>query len=104
MNRPYVKQYDAEGKLINPIEGGYYPSKTINQAFPEGFPNRKERRKALVRKDRAFSNKKGIQLVVTYIGMGKFTKYYKQEQVICANELSEQKEKRIIHYIDANRD
>lgn len=38
-NRPYVKQYDAEGNLINPIEGAYY-NKDINKVM-----NRSQRRK-----------------------------------------------------------
>lgn len=36
-NKPYVKKYDATGKLINPIDGSY-----INKA-----PNRHMRRKNL---------------------------------------------------------
>jgi len=38
-NRPYVKQYDASGKLINPIEGAYY-NKDVNKVM-----NRSQRRK-----------------------------------------------------------
>lgn len=38
-NRPYVKQYDAEGNLINPINGAYY-NKDINKVM-----NRSQRRK-----------------------------------------------------------
>jgi hypothetical protein len=38
-NRPYVKQYDASGNLINPIEGAYY-NKDVNKVM-----NRSQRRK-----------------------------------------------------------
>ena len=38
-NRPYVKQYDSQGDLINPIEGAYY-NKDVNKVM-----NRSQRRK-----------------------------------------------------------
>ena len=38
-NRPYTKQYDAQGNLINPIEGAYY-NKDVNKVM-----NRSQRRK-----------------------------------------------------------
>lgn len=38
-NVPYVKQYDASGKLLNPIVGAYY-NKDINKVM-----NRSQRRK-----------------------------------------------------------
>lgn len=65
MNRPYVKAYDAQGVLINPIHGEF-----INLQ-----PNRRERRKETVNKDRLFSNKKGLQLIVTKIGWYANMKY-----------------------------
>ena len=37
-NRPYEKQYDAQGNLINPIEGAYY-NKDVNKVM-----NRSQRR------------------------------------------------------------
>lgn len=37
-NRPYEKQHDAEGNLINPIEGAYY-NKDVNKVM-----NRSQRR------------------------------------------------------------
>jgi hypothetical protein len=37
-NRPYVKEYDAEGNLMNPIEGAYY-NKDITKVM-----NRSQRR------------------------------------------------------------
>lgn len=39
INRPYVKQYDSKGDLINPIEGAYY-NKDVNKVM-----NRSQRRK-----------------------------------------------------------
>lgn len=82
MNRPYVKQYDANGDLINPIV-----SKFLNTE-----PNRRDRREEMFNKTRLFSNKKGIQLVVTKIGWRKFTKYRKIFQNIG--------KKRIIHFTE----
>ena len=92
MNRPYVKQYDSEGTLINPIEG-YFPSKRANKEFPSGFPNRRERRDVLNKKNRSYSNKKGVQLVVTRIGRYLYTKYKRTFQYIG--------NKRIVHYKEA---
>lgn len=50
MNKPYVKQFDKEGKLLNPIQDKYF-SKTLIQFIelkgnqvPVYYPNRKERR------------------------------------------------------------
>ena len=94
MNRPYVKQYLGEGddqELLNPING-YLPSKRVTKDFPSGFPNRRERRDALVNQKRIYSNKKGVQLVVTRIGLQLFTKYKKVFQTIG--------KKRIIHFTD----
>tara|TARA_R110000851_G_scaffold27764_4_gene77867 strand:+ start:5683 stop:5931 length:249 start_codon:yes stop_codon:yes gene_type:complete len=71
MNRPYVKQYDAAGDLINPIIG----------EFVNLQPNRRERKKN-AKKERAFSNKRGTQLVVTKIGWLSFMKYRKVFQTI----------------------
>ena len=60
MNTPYVKEYE-KGILTNPITTGLF---------------HKEENRAARRSEtgRVFSNKKGIQLVVTYIGKGKFYK------------------------------
>lgn len=67
-NVPYVKSYDANGDLINPILFKYV-----------GLgPNRKARRKAEGKTStRPFSNKKGIQIVVTKIGPYAFMKWEK---------------------------
>lgn len=92
MNRPYVKQYlvvDGEKELLNPING-YFPSKRSNKAFPEGFPNRKERRNALVNRPRVTSNRRGNGLVVTQIGRNKFMKYERFTQIVG--------KKQIIHF------
>lgn len=54
MNKPYVKQYDNTGKLLNPING-FYPGKTFlgfmkdekgneDKSKPLFYPNRAERR------------------------------------------------------------
>lgn len=83
MNRPYVKQYDADGDLINPIV-----SKFLNTE-----PNRQDRRSFTVNRQRLFSNKKGVQLVITKIGRDKFMKYKKVFQNIG--------NKRIIHFIES---
>ena len=83
MNRPYVKQYDAEGKLVNPIVGEFINSQ----------PNRQERREDTLNKKRLFNNKKGTQLVITRIGWFKFMKYKKVFQQIG--------KKRIIHFVEA---
>jgi len=62
-NKPYVKQYE-NGVLVNEIKDRY-----VN-----AFQNRQHRKRKL---GRLFNNKKGIQLVVTYIGKGKFYKSIK---------------------------
>jgi hypothetical protein len=70
MNIPYRRQYDAAGNLINPIGP---------EGYKNNFPNRRERRQQSgTRSTRPFSNKKGIQLVVTQFAPGKFTKFEKK--------------------------
>jgi len=61
-NQPYVKQFNEQGILQNPIVGSYRHK----------FQNRSKRREP---DGRPFSNKKGIQLVV--IGNAKFKKHKK---------------------------
>lgn len=65
-NIPYVKAYDANGDLINPILFQY-----------KGYgPNRKERRlSAGITSTRPFNNKKGLQLKVVQIGPYSFMKF-----------------------------
>ena len=92
MNRPYVKQFVGVGEdreLLNPIDG-FYPSKRVTKAFPNGFPNRRERRDVLNKSVRYHSNKKGIQLRVTRIGRMKFIKH--------KVELQKVGDKTIVHY------
>jgi hypothetical protein len=79
INKPYEKQYDASGQLVNPIEGSY----------KHFFPNRRERRE---KPTRVASNKSGTQLVVSRINIYQFTKYKKALQYL--------NKKRIVHYID----
>ena len=51
MNTPYVKEYDKNGELLNPINGKY-----VNE-----FPNRQQRKP---NRQRFFNNKKTYQMVV----------------------------------------
>jgi hypothetical protein len=64
INSPYVKIYE-NGVITNPIEERY--------ASP--FKNRRARRENT---GRQFSNKKGIQLVITPIGIGSYIKTIKK--------------------------
>lgn len=68
-NVPYVKSYDANGDLINPILFAY-----------RGYgPNRAQRRETEGKTStRPFSNKKGIKLVVAKIGPYSFMKLEKK--------------------------
>ena len=67
-NRPYVKQYDAAGELLNPIDKAY-----LNTG-----PNRRERRMAEGKTStRPFSNKKGPQIFVISLGHGVTRKVFK---------------------------
>lgn len=63
MNRPYVKQGGIEIKK--------------DQPYLHQYPNRRARRNKGVR---LLNNKKGIQLVITYLGKGKFQKVHKDFQ------------------------
>lgn len=63
-NIPYVKAYDANGDLINPILF----------AYKNNGPNRKQRRS---KPGRLINNKKGIQLVVVRTGPYSFSKFEK---------------------------
>lgn len=56
-NEPYIKQYDENGKIANPIEGIIIPK----------FPNRRERRQHL-NETRFMGNTKGVCLTVVKIG------------------------------------
>jgi len=81
MNTPYVKQYDKNGVLLNPIVGGYYHE----------FPNRAERRRAAHPK-RFRGNHKGISLTVN-----QNVKYRRVMQVVFDKDTG--KKKNILHYL-----
>lgn len=70
-NTPYVKQFDENGHLLNPIQGSYVSP----------FPNR-QRRKAALRPERFmnFSKKGGTNLVVK--GRMKFKKFVQEIKCI----------------------
>lgn len=70
MNIPYVKQYNEEGVLTNPIKGFY----------PNQFPNRKARKETRDRKwggshpkERFMGNRKGISLSI--VGALKYRRF-----------------------------
>lgn len=67
INEPYVKQYDANGLVLNKI--------TKQNPLVNPNPNRRQRR---FNAGREMSNKKGISLVVTKIGNYKFEKTIKR--------------------------
>lgn len=71
MNKPYVKEFDSKGLLLNPIVGSYKSTS----------PNRMQRRELQTNKP-FVGNKKGISLVVVKIGALSFQKYKKMVQVI----------------------
>jgi hypothetical protein len=79
MNKPYVKQYNELGEVINPIQG----------KLSSFFPNRKKRRE---RPQPFLNNKKSYQLVV--IGNSKFRK------VLQIEKDSDGRIKYIEHYLD----
>tara|TARA_R110000772_G_scaffold50518_4_gene116126 strand:+ start:653 stop:934 length:282 start_codon:yes stop_codon:yes gene_type:complete len=69
LNIPYVKAYDGAGDLINPILFNY----------KSDGANRKARRVAEgITSTRPFSNKKGIQIVVSKIGVYDFMRFEKK--------------------------
>lgn len=78
MNRPYVKNYAANGILLNPISS-YPEGKYVNE-----HPNRSQRRGKM---PRFKGNKKGISLTVNE---GLYAARYKrvvQEVVDCKNKV-----------------
>ncbi|HPC09808.1 MAG TPA: hypothetical protein PLN85_01885 [archaeon] len=77
MNKPYVKQYDNNGVLINPIETSYTSK----------FPNREYRRRKL---PRFTKNSKSYHLTINKMG-----KFHRNIQVITCKDGSV---KRIMHY------
>lgn len=81
-NKPYVKQYDANGNVSNPIKGSY-----LNK-----HPNRKERRKHLNHPP-FIGNSKGTPMTIF-----KTLRYMRVVQVITDKE---GKVKRVKHYLPA---
>lgn len=76
-NQPYVKEYNDQGELTNPIKG----------SFPTADPNNsRSNRRAIKSNSRFKGNKKGISLTV-----GRKFKYRREVQLIGS--------KRIEHYI-----
>ncbi len=57
MNEPYIKKYDENGEVANPIKGSLIPN----------YPNRKERRQHL-NETRFMGNTKGVNLTVVNLG------------------------------------
>ena len=78
MNQPYVKEYDENGKLKNPIK----------KSYPQPFENRIKRRE---KEARFMHNRKGFNMVVH-----KTTAYHKQLQYVVDKE---GKLKTILHYV-----
>jgi len=84
-NIPYVKKYDEQGILLNPIKGSY----------PNRFPNRIQRSKSH-KKERFCGNGQNFHLSIVG-GL----KYFRREQVIILKDTNGQpigKEKRVLHY------
>ena len=73
MNVPYVKRYNKEGDLLNPIEYRYVSP----------FPNRRMRRTKM-------TPKRGGKLLITPFGRGKYVKFRTSLQLV--------KGKTILHY------
>lgn len=84
-NEPYVKQFDENGTLTNPINGVYQNE----------FPNRKERR-GHKNRQRFISNKKGVSLTITKL-LNKVYKYKRVLQIVKHGDGSIQ---RVEHYIE----
>ena len=72
MNKPYVKQFNDSGELLNPLQNGFYPGKTFlgfnNDKKPMFFPNRAERRyKAKQHNNRVNACKRGKNSRLSFI-------------------------------------
>lgn len=70
VNKPYVKRYDEQGLLINPLKENYLHK----------YPNSNKRKSAL-RKERFFGNGKNIPLTV--YPKGKFLRF--RQEIVCVN-------------------
>lgn len=72
-NRPYVKSFGPDGKLLNPIE---------KERLSTG-PNRRERRLATgVTSTRKFSNKRGPQVFTVTLGQGVKRRVHKIKRIL----------------------
>lgn len=88
MNKPYVKQHNEKGELLNPINGKY-----VNK-----HPNRSIRR---MKEPRFRNNKNTIPTVIHFDPVKKqFTRFYKTlQRIVFFNEEEDKVESRIIeHY------
>ena len=86
-NIPYVKIFNSEGKLANPI--------TKYSPYINYFMNRSDRKK-LIKKatNHPTNNKKGTRVIITPFALGKFLKTYVVKQYI---KLTTLKTKMLIH-------
>ena len=90
-NVPYVKIFDSEGNLVNPI--------TKDKPYLNYFMNGRDRRAAVRKETRnPKNNKKGTRVVITKISPLKFVKTWVTKQII---KLSETKAK--VRVITHNR-
>jgi hypothetical protein len=78
-NTPYVKQYNEQGDLINPIKGAYLSP----------YLNRRQR---AVKKERFMNNSRSVKLVV--LKNMKYRKFIQLERDVKTGQL-----KRIEHYV-----
>lgn len=82
MNQPYVKEYNENGELLNPIK----------KSYPQPFDNRKKRRET---EGRFMHNGARSNMVVH-----KIAAYHKQVQYVVDKD---GKLKEILHYIPKNK-
>ena len=82
MNKPYVKQFNENGEIANPINGAYLHS----------FKNREKRREPL-QKNPFMGNSKGWKITVTVN-----SKYYRYVQTVF-EKYTGKVLKRINHYV-----
>jgi len=78
MNKPYVKQTDVNGIILNPID----------KFYENPFPNRSARKLAL-KKEVFYGNSKNFHLTV--IGISKFRR-------LKQHELDKEGNKKVIHH------
>ena len=83
-NIPYVKTFDKDGKLENPIDGFYSPA----------FPNRKTRRQ---KSPRFRGNNKGVSLTV--VKTQKYKRVMQLIQQVSQERIHPVESKVICHYV-----